>query len=112
MVRSFEPGSKVWVRVPGLDHKLAEAWHGPYEVVEKVSLVNYKVDLGRKKPRVLHVNTLKAHKERMIRVRRLAVLADEVVEPCLSGVRLSEECVGYVDEEWRTESKRRFGQSV
>lgn len=41
--RSFEVGSMVLMRVPGLTGKLEDSWEGPYEVVDKVSQVNYQL---------------------------------------------------------------------
>ena len=32
-VRSFDIGNLVCCRVPGMDHKLAEVWSGPWDVV-------------------------------------------------------------------------------
>ena len=40
-VRELGTGDLVWARIPELDHKLREAWSGPWEVVEQVSRVNY-----------------------------------------------------------------------
>ena len=53
--REFEKGDKVLCRLPGMAHKLAESWHGPYEVVDKLNRVDYKVEVGRKKYKVLHI---------------------------------------------------------
>ena len=40
-IRSFEMGSMVLMRVPGLTAKLEDSWEGPYEVLNKTSPVNY-----------------------------------------------------------------------
>ena len=60
-VREFRPGEKVLVLIPTTECKFLAKWQGPYEIVEKVSTVNYKVrQLGRRKPlQVYHVNLLK-----------------------------------------------------
>ncbi|KAJ8346383.1 hypothetical protein SKAU_G00277840 [Synaphobranchus kaupii] len=42
-VREFQPGDKVLVLVPTQECKFLAKWHGPYEVVEKITPVNYKV---------------------------------------------------------------------
>ena len=42
-VRSFDIGNLVWCRVPGMDHKLAEVWSGPWEVVARLNAVNYQL---------------------------------------------------------------------
>ena len=41
--RSFEMGSMVLMRVPGLTAKLEDSWEGPYEVLDKTSPVNYQL---------------------------------------------------------------------
>ena len=87
--RTFEVGDIVWNRLPGLDNKLAESWSGPWEVVGRLSAVNYGIkkleERGKKK--VVHINTLKACVEREGKVRRLTVVAEEEEEElpgCLS----------------------------
>ena len=101
IMRTFAVGDQVWVRIPGLDQKLAEAWHGPHTILERVSQVNYRVEVGRRRPKVLHINTLKAHHPRIEVVRRLAVTADEVEEGEAAGSRakLDGVCAGFVGEE-------------
>ena len=75
--RRLEEGDLVLCRVPGMAHKLEESWHGPYPVVEKVSRVDYRVDLGRGRKKVLHVNNLKKYFVREEEVMRLAVVAED-----------------------------------
>jgi len=41
--RSLEVGSMVLMRVPGLTGKLDDSWEGPYEIVDKISPVNYQL---------------------------------------------------------------------
>ncbi|KAJ8341888.1 hypothetical protein SKAU_G00341790 [Synaphobranchus kaupii] len=45
-VREFQPGDKVLVLVPTQECKFLAKWHGPYEVVEKITPVNYKAGLA------------------------------------------------------------------
>ena len=71
--RQLVEGDQVLCRVPGMSHKLEESWHGPYPVIEKVSGVNYRVDLGRGR-KVLHVNNLKKFYVREEEVMRLKLL--------------------------------------
>ena len=75
--RRLEEGDLVLCRVPGMAHKLEESWHGPYPVLEKVSRVDYRVDLGRSRKKVLHVNNLKKYFVREEEVMRLAVVAED-----------------------------------
>ncbi|KAJ8346947.1 hypothetical protein SKAU_G00283480 [Synaphobranchus kaupii] len=41
--REFAPGDKVLVLVPTSECKFLAKWNGPYEVIEKVGAVNYRV---------------------------------------------------------------------
>ncbi|KAJ8368734.1 hypothetical protein SKAU_G00087620 [Synaphobranchus kaupii] len=58
--REFAPGDKVLVLVPTSECKFLAKWNGPYEVIEKVGTVNYRVrQPGRRPPtKVYHVNLL------------------------------------------------------
>lgn len=59
-----QPGDKVWLhnprRVRGLSPKLQSAWQGPYEVLEALSSVTYKIAAvgTRRRPKVVHVDRL------------------------------------------------------
>jgi hypothetical protein len=59
--RDFQPGDKVLVLVPTTECKFLARWNGPYEVLEKVGEVNYRVrQPGRRRPtQIYHVNLLK-----------------------------------------------------
>ena len=78
--RELMVGDSVWCRIPGMDHKLKEAWHGPYPVMERISAVDYRVDIGRGRKKVLHINNLKKHFERENEVLRLTVVAEDFSE--------------------------------
>ena len=60
-VREFRPGDRVMVLVPTSECKFLAKWHGPYEVLERVGQVNYKVrQPGRRHcTQLYHVNLLK-----------------------------------------------------
>ena len=66
---TFKEGEKVWIhnkeRKQGLSPKLQTKWQGPYQIIEKVSPVNFKVKLvdGSKAPFVVHSNRLKKFHE-------------------------------------------------
>ena len=45
--RKLEEGDLVLYRIPGMSHKLEEAWHGPYPVIEKMNRVDYRVEVGK-----------------------------------------------------------------
>ncbi|KAJ8347570.1 hypothetical protein SKAU_G00261590 [Synaphobranchus kaupii] len=59
--REFAPGDKVLVLVPTSECKFLVKWNSPYEVIEKVGAVNYRVrQPGRRPPtKVYHINLLK-----------------------------------------------------
>ena len=60
-VREFNPGDRVMVLVPTTECKFLAKWHGPYEVVERVGPVNYRLKQpGRRHlTKVYHINLLK-----------------------------------------------------
>ena len=93
--RTLVKGDRVWCRIPGMTKKLRESWHGPYEVVEAVNRVDYKVKLGRGRCKILHINNLKKHHPRGEEVLRLAVVAEDCEEDEVLGPRLSEICEGF-----------------
>ena len=88
--RTFEVGDIVWNRLPGLDNKFAESWSGPWEVVGRLSAVNYRIKKleERGKKMAVHINTLKACVEREGKVRRFTVVAEEGGPGCLSTIKL------------------------
>ncbi|KAJ8369139.1 hypothetical protein SKAU_G00091670 [Synaphobranchus kaupii] len=59
--REFTPGDKVLVLVPTSECKFLAKWNGPYEVIEKVGTVNYRVRQPRRRPptKVSRINLLK-----------------------------------------------------
>ena len=61
VVREFQIGEKVLVLVPSNECKFLARWQGPYEIVEKMGPVNYKVQQAgkRKNHQIYHVNILK-----------------------------------------------------
>ncbi|XP_073727643.1 uncharacterized protein [Misgurnus anguillicaudatus] len=59
--REFQPGDRVLVLVPTVECKFLATWQGPFEVIERVGEVNYRVkQTGKRKPdQIYHVNLLK-----------------------------------------------------
>lgn len=57
----FQPGDRVVVLVPTVECKFLATWQGPYEIIERVGEVNYRVrQPGRRKvEQTYHVNLLK-----------------------------------------------------
>ncbi len=80
-LRSFEVGERVLYRVPGMQCKLADSWEGPYKVIERKGVVNYRIGKvgSERHTKVVHINCLKKYKERLA-VRRLDVVVEESEE--------------------------------
>ena len=97
--RQLEVGDKVLCRIPGMIDKLEESWHGPYDVLEKTSRVDYKVKVGRGKVKILHVNNLKKYFERTEDVLRLALVAEDWSEDEVVGTKLYGCCPDFVEED-------------
>ena len=107
VTREFEVGEEVLCRIPGMIPKLRESWHGPYPIVGKLNRVDYEVDLGKGRTRVLHINNLKKHWVREAEIMRLVVVAEDFEEDEAIGVKLSGRCVSFKDE-WMCELKGEF----
>ena len=97
--RQLVVGDKVLCRIPGMIDKLEEAWHGPYDVIEKTSRVNYKVKVGKGKAKVLHVNNLKKYYERTEDVLRLALVAEDWSEDEVVSTKLYGSCPDFEEED-------------
>ena len=93
--RTFEAGQKVLLLLPTDSNKLLLHWKGPYEVVEKVKDMGYKIRIGNK-VKMFHANLLKRYYEREpeisasmeIQQAGVAVIEDEDVDE-----------IGVVDDE-------------
>ena len=90
--RVLEEGDLVLCRVPGMVPKLTESWHGPYKIVEKLNRVNYRVEVGKGRQRVLHINNMKQYKVREEVVLRMSVVAEDVSEDMVVGLKMSGKC--------------------
>lgn len=75
-----------------MSHKLAESWHGPYTAKKKENQVNYRVDVGRGRTKVLHINNLKQFHVREDEVMRLAVVAEDWESDPAIGITMSGVC--------------------
>ena len=95
VTRTLEEGDQVLCRVPGMSHKLQEAWHGPYNVIERKNRVDYKVDLGKGRRKVLHINNLKKYHPREEEVMRIAVVAEDWQVDRDVGTRTSGVCLDF-----------------
>ena len=77
--KTFAVGDLVLVRKPGLKKKLGDSWDGPYEITEKISPLNYKIQTpgGSRRSKVLHVNLLKKWSTPVARIHGVAVVHEE-----------------------------------
>eukprot|EP00063_Salmo_salar_P078970 XP_014053805.1 PREDICTED: uncharacterized protein LOC106604004 [Salmo salar] len=73
--REFSVGEKVMVLVPTVEHRLLAQWRGPYEVMKRVSPVNYLIKQPdrRKKVQLYHINLLKKYHGREEEVALMAM---------------------------------------
>ncbi|KAL5486581.1 hypothetical protein EMCRGX_G019083 [Ephydatia muelleri] len=63
-VLKFHVGNRVWLFVPTVKHgqtkKFVSLWRGPYTILDKVSAVNYRIQLiGGQQQKTVHTNRLK-----------------------------------------------------
>uniref|UniRef100_A0A8C5PW96 Gypsy retrotransposon integrase-like protein 1 n=1 Tax=Leptobrachium leishanense TaxID=445787 RepID=A0A8C5PW96_9ANUR len=67
-LRQFQVGDRVAVLIPTVESRFLAKWQGPYEVVEKVGEVNYRVHQpGKRKPyQIYHINLLKPWRDREV----------------------------------------------
>lgn len=87
-VKCFEEGDLVLFRRPGINAKMGASWDGPFEVVQQVSPVTYKIKVpgGVKKGKIFHSNMLK--KWIAPKVHRVGVIVDDVVDEVAPGLKL------------------------
>ena len=62
--RELKVHDKVLILLPTSTNKLLAEYKGPYEIVEKVSPVDYRVKLNRQTLKVFHINMMKKWHER------------------------------------------------
>ena len=75
--KSFSVGDSVLIRKPGLQGKLGDSWDGPYQILERISPLNYKIETPGRRSKVLHVNLLKKWSTPVARVHGVAVIHEE-----------------------------------
>ena len=71
----FSKGDQVYVYFPlrkvGLSPKFTSYWRGPYEVIDKITDVTFKVNCGpRGKTQVVHVDRLRLKRDQILRNER------------------------------------------
>ena len=76
--RCLEVGTQVLMRVHGIHAALQAAWEGPYNVIDRVSRVTYRVSKGDGHPvRLAHLNNLKEYQERCKMVNAVTLVAED-----------------------------------
>ena len=96
--RELEEGDMVLCRIPGMTPKLEEAWHGPYPVIGKLNRVDYKVDVGKGRYKVLHINNLKKYWVREAEIMRIVVVAEDFDEDEAIGTKVAGRCSEFREE--------------
>ena len=92
VARTLNPGDLVLCRVPGMAPKLAESWHGPYRVLEKVNQVDYRIEFDKKRQKVLHINNLKLYMVREAAVLRVSIVAEDFSEDDSTRMKMEGYC--------------------
>ena len=67
--RSFQPGDLVMLFLPTDSNKIVNEWKGPFEVIKKISPVNYQIQMDNKQ-KTFHLNMLQQYH---VRPKRLSV---------------------------------------
>ena len=91
-VKKFVVGDMVLVWKPGIHAKMGASWEGPFEIDQKVSPVNYKINVPGNplQSKILHCNLLKKWSTTATKVHRVAIVQEEDGEEDFSsGVTLS-----------------------
>ena len=61
--RQLKVNDKALVLIPNNKNKLSMGWKGPYDVVDKLSPLDYRIRIGGK-VKTFHINMLKQYLER------------------------------------------------
>ncbi|KAL5011956.1 hypothetical protein ScPMuIL_010507 [Solemya velum] len=96
--RVLERGQKVLLLLPTSKSKLLAQWKGPYEVVERVSPVDYRIRLSNKE-HVYHINMLKRWFDRQDPDEKSVDIAKDDVISCLHVISALASGESAVDEE-------------
>ena len=83
--RQFQVGDKVWVRRPGLDHKLRESWAGPGTVVKINSPVSFKIQMPDRLIPTVHIQQIKAVTTDLVK-KITAVVQDTTGEELITSI--------------------------
>ncbi|KAL5013042.1 hypothetical protein ScPMuIL_011593 [Solemya velum] len=96
--RVHERGQKVFFLLPTSKSKLLAQWKGPYEVVERVNPVDYRIRLSNTE-HVYHINMLKRWFDRQDPDEKSVDIAKEYVISCLHVMSALASGESAVDEE-------------
>ena len=62
-IRSYSPGDKVFVRIPGTRAALQASWEGPFSIIKHIPPLNYEVrDDSGSWTRTVHINNIRTFK--------------------------------------------------
>lgn len=79
-VRRLDPGSRCLILLPTANNKLLAQWKGPYVITERVSDIQYIVQMGDRQKR-FHINMLKEYHQREVSGAALSLHSSKVVTP-------------------------------
>ena len=82
VLRVYQPGDLVFVRIPGCRAALQASWEGPFKINEHIPPLNYEVqDLDLTWSKVTHINNLRKYKKlpqpKSISVQAACLVAEE-----------------------------------
>ena len=80
--RHFVVGDRLWVRRPGLDHKLTESWAGPGTIVRVNSPVSFRVQTQERLIPTINIQQLKLAKTD--RVKKISAVVEDTETDKLS----------------------------
>ena len=83
--REFNVGDRVWVRRPGLDHKLQESWAGPGTIVKCNSPVSFKIQMPDRLIPTIHIQQIKPAAQETVK-KITAVVQDTAEEDLIRSI--------------------------
>ena len=95
--RSFSVGDKVWVRRPGLDHKLRESWVGPGVVLKVNSPTSFRVQTPERTIPTVAIQQLKLATSETVK-RITTVVEDEGLMTSLASTNVVSETLTDVQQ--------------
>ena len=106
--RQFKVGDKVLLLLPTDNNKLLMQWKGPYDITEKVTNQDYRINM-KGKSRLFHVNMLKRYIQR--EEGNAVDVTNAQVDKVNSGL-MTQVCVAVIDEEMAEDQQDNFQRNI